>query len=142
MLEPNASIAVSQDNIVVFDLAKLYGPYLLTGVTCSDKFINKNQETANKFYTAIDEAIKFCHSAPDSTIKIAQMNFPDVENDVIVNAVNRMVSDKVIPESAEIDSIAFKKLLNTRIIAGDIKSVQNPYKYIYKKKRLFREDSK
>lgn len=135
MLEPNASIAVSQGNVVVFDLAKLFGPYLLTGVTCSDKFINENPKTVNKFYTAIDEAIKFSHSNPDSTIKIAQMNFPDVKKNIIKNAVNRMVADKVIPESAKIDSVAFQNLIKTRIIAGDISSKTNPMKYIWNKKK-------
>lgn len=131
MLEPNASIATSQGNKVVFNLAKLYGPYLLTGVTSSDDYINNNPDVVNKFYNSIDDAINYCHTKIDSTIAIAQKNFPDVDSIVIINAVNRMLNDNVIPISAGIDSIAFKNLINTRIVAGDIKNSGNPFKFIY-----------
>ena len=133
MLEPNTSVAVSQGNKVVFDLAKLYGPYLLTGVTSSDDYIYKNPDIVKKFYNSIDDAIKYCHTNIDSTITIAERNFPDVDSTVIINAVNRMINDNVIPMSAKIDSVAFKNLINTRIVAGDIKKDSSYTEYIYKK---------
>lgn len=131
MLEPNASIAVSQGNEVVFDLARLYGPYLLTGVTSSDDYINKNPDIVKKFYNSIDDAIKYCHTNIDSTITIAERNFPDVDSTVIINAVNRMINDNVIPMSAKIDSVAFQNLINTRIVAGDINKSDDSFDFIF-----------
>lgn len=133
MLEPNASVAENQGNVVVFNLANLYGAFLLTGVTCSNKYIFENEEIVKKFYNSIDEAIKFCHTNQDSTIKIAQKNFPDIDPQVIINSCKRMILDNTIPTSAKIDSTEFNKLIMTRIKVGDI----NEYKSEYFKKYIF-----
>jgi len=131
MLEPNASVAENQGNYVVWNLANQYGPYLLTGVTSSDDFINSNPDIVQQFYNAIEDAIAFCHNELDSTIIIAQKSFPDIDIQVIENAVKRMVRDRVIPLTAAIDSKAFKRLINTRIIAGDIENNDNHFNYIW-----------
>jgi len=123
-LEPNVSIAVNQGGKVLYSLAEIYGDFAITGVTVSEQTATKKPELVQRFVNALQKSMQFAHNYPDSVDYYAGKLFPDIDEAIRVNAINRIVSTNTLPENVVISEEAWDKAVQLRIEAGDIKSLE------------------
>jgi len=123
-LEPNVSTAIKKNHArVLYSLAKIYGNFALTGVTVLDKTIKENHDLVQRFVNALQKAETYAHTYPDSAAFYAQKVFPDMDKEIIKNAMARIIKSNTLPKSVVISNDAWKKALNLRYEIGDLKSV-------------------
>jgi NitT/TauT family transport system substrate-binding protein len=123
-LEPNVSTAVHQGAKVLYSLAEVYGDFAITGVTISETTAKNNPELVKKFVRALDKSVKYSHQYPDSVAFYAGKRFPDIDKEIIKNAVNRIISTNTLPQNTVISKEAWEKAILLRYDAGEIKSLE------------------
>jgi NitT/TauT family transport system substrate-binding protein len=123
-LEPNVSTAVNQGAKVLYSLAEIYGDFAITGVTISEETAIKQPELVQHFVNALQKAEKFAHVYPDSVSYFAGKLFPDINETVRTNAINRIIDTQTLPENVIISQEAWEKAIILRKKAGDIKSLE------------------
>lgn len=109
-LEPNVSIAVANGAKVVYSFADKYPDFTFTGITTSKKTI---------------DAEKFAHEYPDSAAYYMAELYPDVNKNIIAQAIKRMVDSNTLPQNAVISPEAWKQAVALRHRMGDLKSLDN-----------------
>lgn len=124
-LEPNVSTAVANGAKVVYSFADKYPNFTFTGITTSKKTIDENPEIVQRFINAITKAEKFAHQYPDSAAFYMVELYPDVDKDVVTQAIKRMVDSNTLPQNAVISSEAWKQAVSLRHRMGDLKSLEN-----------------
>jgi NitT/TauT family transport system substrate-binding protein len=124
-LEPSVSLAISKGYKLVFSSPMFYGEFAFTGITTTEDYLIKNEETAQKFVNALEKAVQFCHNNTDEAVKIAKSLFPSIEGNVIEMAVNRMIKEKTLPEHVLTSETAWDNAIEVRKIVGDIKQTSN-----------------
>lgn len=121
-LEPTVSIAVQQGAHVVYSYPEMYGPFLLTGLYTTEDYKNANSEICQKVVNALERAVRYAHTDPAGTVTVATKVFPEINPDIVQNAVDRMLREKTIPEHVTIDAKAWNNAVQVRLDVGDLKS--------------------
>lgn len=124
-LEPNVSTAVAKGAKVVYSFADKYPDFTFTGITTSKKIIDEKPEIVQRFINAITKAEKFAHQHPDSTAYYMAELYPDVDKNIISQAIKRMVESNTLPKNAVISPEAWKQSIALRYRMGDLKSMDN-----------------
>ena len=124
-LEPNVSIAVANGAKVVYSFADKYPDFTFTGITTSKKTIDEKPEIVQHFINAITKAEKFAHEYPDSAAYYMAELYPDVNKNIIAQAIKRMVDSNTLPQNAVISPEAWKQAVALRHRMGDLKSLDN-----------------
>lgn len=124
-LEPNVSTAVANGAKVVYSFADKYPDFTFTGITTSKKIIEEKPEIVQSFINAITKAEKFAHQYPDSTAYYMAELYPDVDKNIIFQAIKRMVESNTLPQNAVISPEAWKQSVALRYRMGDLKSMHN-----------------
>lgn len=119
-LEPVASIAVADGAKIVYSMVESYGDFAFTGLTATDKYLEKNPRTVQSVVNALERAMKFAHSNFEGTLKVAIKEFPEVEPSILRQALNRLLSEKTIPTSVVLSKIAWDKAIKIRHMNGDL----------------------
>lgn len=119
-LEPNTSRAVAQGAHVVLSYPTMLGDQVFTGLMARTDFIDANRETVVKVVRAYQQALSDLRSNAASGISTARKYFPEIEEDVLRLGVERMVAEKVIPESVEISQESWQRAIAVRVAAGDL----------------------
>jgi NitT/TauT family transport system substrate-binding protein len=119
-LEPNVSQAVSQGARVVYSLAEQYGDFAITGLTASPALLQADSTLAYQTVCAIQRALDFIRINPDSTLSLLRRRFPSVDSAVARQALARVISDRIIPESAIVSPVAWGKAIALRVRSGDL----------------------
>lgn len=122
-LEPNVSTAVQNGAKVLYSMSDLYGDFAITGVTVSDETAKQNAGLIQRFVNALEKAENYSHAHPDSAIGYAQKKFPDLDAEIVKQAMTRMIDSKTLPESVLISSKAWDKAISLRKDVGDIISM-------------------
>ncbi len=129
LLEPSASIAeIEKGYRVVMSLPQLWGSFAFTGITTTQKWLEKDPQTAKGFVKAIQKALDYIYSNPEGAKKVAKKFLPDLGDEVISRAVDRLIKDEVFPRKVAVDLEGWKKALQIRKQVGDIKSVEKGLK--------------
>lgn len=124
-LEPNVSMAIKDGAKVIYSFAEKYSEFTFTGITTSKKVIDEKPETVQKFINAITKAEKFAHQYPDSAAFYMSKLYPDVDKEIVFQAINRMVDSNTLPPNAVISSEAWRESVELRYRMGDLKSMEN-----------------
>ena len=122
-LEPVVSIVEAQGGTTVISYPDFYGPISFSGLMVSQRTIDKKPLMVKKVIRAYNRALAFIHDDIDGAAKIAIKCFPDVEPDIVISAVRRLVESDSIPASTEVTEEAWMKLLQIRLEVGDLKSL-------------------
>ena len=122
-IEPNVSQVVKEGGKVVFSYPDAYGPLAFTGVMTSQKLIEENPETVQKFINAYEKALQYVHSDFQGTVKIAQERLPNIPPDIVEAALKRLIESGSIPKTAKVDPESWRKLLDIRVDVGDLKEM-------------------
>lgn len=124
-LEPNVSTAIKNSGAkVVYGLPDVYGDFALTGVTVLEETVNTKPELIQRFVNALQKAETFAHTYPDSAAYYASQKFPDLDKEIVSNAMSRIIESNTLPKSVIVSQEAWKKAIELRHEIGDIKLVE------------------
>lgn len=124
-LEPNISTAIKNNNSkIVYSMADMYGDFAITGVTVTEETIKEKPELIQKFVNALEKAEKYAHTYPDSAAIFANKLFPDLDDDIVESAMERIIKSKTFPDNTNISKDAWEKAISLRHEVGDIKSLE------------------
>jgi len=121
-LEPNVSTAVEEGDRILYSLSSYYPEFAITGLTVLPEYAQKNPETIQRVVNAIQEADYYLHSNPAECARILVKRFPDVKEEIALNAVNNMIRANVFPKSTMVTKEAWDEAIKLRKEVGDIKS--------------------
>ena len=121
-VEPNTSKAVAQGAHVVLSFPKLLGDQVLTGLMVKEAFIQENRDLVVLVVRGCQKALNDIRTNPDEALKSAKVYFPQLEEQILRAAIQRLIDDEVFPKSVLISEESWKKAMAVRVSAGDIKS--------------------
>ena len=121
-IEPNVSQVEMQGGKVVFSYPEAWGPLAFTGLMTSKKLIDENPELVQKVVKAYEKAFQFIQNDFNGTVKIAKKQLPDLDEQIIIKALHRLIDSGCIPKHSQVNKESWKKLLQIRIDVGDLKS--------------------
>jgi len=124
-LEPNVSQAVANGYKIVYSLSDIYGDFTMTGLTTTPEYIKSNPQVVTATVKSIREALDFLHQSPEESADVLAKRFPEIKKDVAVAALHRVLTAGIIPKSPKIVEEAWRKALQLRIDAGDVKPCTN-----------------
>lgn len=121
-LEPNVSTAVKNGSHIVYSLATYYPDFAITGITVLPQYAQDNKNTVQKFVNAIQKADEFIRDNPSEAAAFVAKRFPDVPQDIAVNALSNIVSVDVIPENLITSKTGWDTAIQLRKDTGDLKN--------------------
>lgn len=119
MYEPGVDQAVARGMKVVLGFPKLYGPYAFSAITAKKDI---DPDTAQRFVSALQDALVFMQANPKAVIDIAKKEFPTLDPAVVESATKRMMTDAVYPKTVEITAPALEVSMATQIALGNLKA--------------------
>ncbi|PLR86695.1 ABC transporter substrate-binding protein [Bacillus sp. V33-4] len=120
--QPQVEQGLAEGVELVYDFTKEYPDYAFSTFNTSQKIIDENPELVKRFVKAMDESLKLIHKDPETAKKVAKKEFPELDGDVIDQAVQRMIDSNVYPENVEITTEAFKTAIDMQKFVGNIKN--------------------
>ncbi len=129
-LEPTVSIAEDKGYRVVFSLTPYTPKQAITGITVKQKTIDEKPETVQKMVNALQKSLALMQVDIDETIRVAKIIFPELKEQVVENAVNRMMGKDMYPNSPIVIDEYWQQTLKTRVDAGDLKETQKTAKAV------------
>lgn len=118
MYEPGVDQAVARGMKVVLGFPKLYGAYAFSAITAKK---DVDPIAAQRFVSALQDALVYMQANPKATIDIAKKEFPTLDPAVVESATKRMIADAVYPKSVEITAPALQVSMATQIALGNLK---------------------
>ena len=129
-LEPNVSQAVEGGYRIVYSLADIYGDFTITGLTSTPAYIKNNPQAVTGLVNAIRQSLVYLREHPEESADLLSKRFPEVKREVAVAALRRVLASGIIPKQPEVVEAAWRKALQLRIDAGDVKATPNPMEYV------------
>lgn len=123
-LEPAVSIAENKGYRIVFSLDKFTDKQAITGISTLDETINKRPKLVQKIVSGLQEGMRILHTRPKIVFRVSKKIFPNLESNVINNALSRMKAHSVYPKTVLVDNKDWQRTLRTRIDSGDLKKYQ------------------
>lgn len=123
-LEPTVSIAESKGYRVNFSLEKFTDSQAITGISVLESTIKSRPDLVQKMVSSIHEALIVIHKDRDVCIRVAQKLFPTLGEQVVNNAVSRMLGAQMYPKSAKVEDSFWQRTLKTRLDSGELKKPQ------------------
>lgn len=123
-LEPAVSQVEQKGYRVVFNVSDYTDPQVITGLMTRQDVIDQKPEVTQGMVRGLQKALAVLHNDHDTSLKVAQSLFPDLDEVVIRNALDRMMALDVYPEFALVRDDYWQRTLKTRVDAGDLKDMQ------------------
>ncbi len=123
-LEPAVSIVESKGYRIIFHVERFTEPQAITGISTRESTIQNKPKTVQKLVSGLQEAIELLHSSKDLCAKVAKKLFPTLSEQVIENAVNRMLAAGVFPRSVRVENDYWQRTLTTRLDSGELEKPQ------------------
>ena len=134
LLEPDASLAESKGYSVVMSLPALWGNFAFTGLTTTLQYANNNAALTDDMRAALQDAVNFAHNDTAATIAASQKLFPQIDPAVIKVAIDRMVSEQTLPNSATVDKDGWRRAIQVREEVGDLKGDSQFFECLWQNK--------
>ncbi len=120
-LEPGASTAVREGAEIVFSYPEAFGAFMLTGIYVLEEYRDRHPRQVQKVINALERAMRFAHESPSEAVAVARRKFPEVDPEVVRIAVERMISDKALPEHVTINRSGWANTVQLRFELGELK---------------------
>lgn len=124
-LEPNVSQAIHNGYRVVYSLSDIYGDFAITGMTSTPGFIKDNPKIVSIMVQSIQESLDILHNNPAEAANILAKRFPEINRDVAISALNRVLIAGIIPKKTAVSENAWNKAIQLRVDVGDLKTPGN-----------------
>ena len=123
--EPNISTAIANGAKEVYSFVNIYPEFAFSGITTSQKTIEKDPGLVQHFINAITKAEEYAHHYPDSAAFYLRKYFSEINEGIIYDAINRMVDSNALPKNAIISDKAWMEAVELR---HELKELQSPSK--------------
>jgi NitT/TauT family transport system substrate-binding protein len=107
-----------------------YGDFAITGLTASPQLLSTKPELSKSVVCGIQMALDFIRENPDQSLAFLRQRFPEVQPQVARSALQRVVSEDIIPRTAKLDPNAWDKAVALRVEVGDVKDPKNFSTYV------------
>jgi NitT/TauT family transport system substrate-binding protein len=121
-VEPNVSKAVAQGAHVVFSYPDALGDQILSALMTREDYITANRKLVLDVVSAIQRALTDIHHDIERALASARNRFPQLDEETLRQAVNRLVSERVIPTSISVSEDSWDRAIRVRIDAGDLRA--------------------
>lgn len=120
-LEPQTSIAISKGAKVILSYPKLLGDQIFTGLMTRESLAKKQPQLINSVIIALQMALNDINSNHHEALKTAKTFFPQISTNILNSAINRMLTEKVIPLTTTVSEASWDKAMKVRLDSGDLK---------------------
>lgn len=107
VLEPNASIAVSQGYAVIDSFAEEFGPFLYTSFAVTGDSIRKHPDTVQKFVNAMTKACLYGHKYPEKAAEVGVKRFNASDPKIMYAAAMHIIKMGAYPENLIVSRQAY-----------------------------------
>jgi len=121
-LEPSVSTAIGQGAHIVFSFPAQLGDQVFTALMTTDEYLRDNRATVVAVVRGYQRALNDIRTDPAGSLKSARAFFPQLKDQVIHSAVERMIAERVIPQSVELTDESWARAVRVRVDAGDLRS--------------------
>ena len=122
-IEPNVTQFEQQGGRVVFSYPEAWGPLAFTGLMVSSETIESDPEMVQGVVNAYERALRLIQSDFDRAVEIASARLPDLEEQTIRTALERLVASGSIPASTRVNPESWNQSLQIRIDVGDLEAM-------------------
>lgn len=123
-LEPTVSIAESKGYRVNFSFDRFTEPQAITGISTLESTIAERPDLVQKVVSGLQEALDLIHSNREVSQRVSKKLLPNLSDQVVQAALNRMLRLEVYPRSVRIDDAYWQRTLKTRLDSGELKKPQ------------------
>lgn len=123
-LEPTVSEVEEKGYRIVFPLTPFIERQAITGLTTTEDTLKQDPKLVEDVVSALQEAVTIIYKDKEVSYRTARKLFPSLSENVIKNAVNRMLKDAMYPESLVVDDQLWQRTLKTRLDSGELKQPQ------------------
>ena len=122
LYEPQADEGIAQGYKIIYSFASHYpGGYAFSDLDTLASTIKNNPQMVQSFVTSINQAEALIQQSPATARAVAEKEFPTLPKTVVDTAVNRLISNHVYAETADISPQAFKNALALQEYIGNVK---------------------
>lgn len=130
VLEPAASQAVNVGAKIVYSYPEEFGYFAFTGLTATQKYIDENPEVVQSVVNALQRSMIYARENKGGTIEVGKAAFPDLKEEVITMAVNRMLTESTLPENIAVKESGWQQALEISKSVGRLKQVYPTEKFV------------
>lgn len=124
-LEPATSIAESKGYRINLAFDKFTDTQAITGISTLDTTIKERPDLVQKIVSGLQEAQSLVLNDKDVPFRVAKKLFPTLNEQVIRNAVTRMLGYGVYSRSVKVDDAFWQRTLKTRLDSKELKKPQS-----------------
>ena len=118
--EPQLDQGLVQGLQIVYDFTKDYPDFAFATLNTSDKVIKEQPDLVRRMVKSLEAALDYIHADPDGTKEIAKKEFPNLEAEVVENAVQRMIDSNVYPQDGTLTESAFQTAIDMQRFIGNL----------------------
>ncbi|MCL2629728.1 MAG: ABC transporter substrate-binding protein [Alphaproteobacteria bacterium] len=123
-LEPSVSLLEEKGYRAVLNLANFTDPQAITGLTTTERLIERNPELVQKVVNSMQQAHTLLLRDREAGIRTAKKLFPDLSHEIINNAIDRILQNEAYPVSVEVKGTYWQRSLQSRLDSGELKNPQ------------------
>lgn len=118
--EPQLDQGLVQGLEIVYDFTKDYPDFAFATLNTSDKVIKEQPDLVRRMVKSLEDALDFIHADPEGTKEIAKKEFPNLEAEIVENAVQRMIDSEVYPKDGTLTESAFQAAIDMQRFIGNL----------------------
>jgi NitT/TauT family transport system substrate-binding protein len=99
-------------------------PQAITGIMTTEEYIASHPKTVQKVVDALQEAMDLLHDKPGVSYEVGKKIYPQLPDKIIHAAVDRMLKEKMYPQSIAVTDSLWQRTLKTRLDSGELKKPQ------------------
>lgn len=119
--EPQLDQGIAEGLHIVHDFTKDYPDFAFATMNTTASFIEKNPDLVQRFVAAIEEALAYIQADSEGAKEVAVKEFPNLDKQVVEQAVQRMIDSKVYPAEGLINESAFETAIGMQRFIGNLK---------------------
>jgi NitT/TauT family transport system substrate-binding protein len=119
--QPQVEQGISQGLEIIYDFTEDYPEYAFSTFNVALKTIEQDPDLVKRFAKSMQETLDLIHAQPSVAVEVAKLEFPELDENVLKDAVERMIDSKVYPKSAKVTEEAFRTAIEMQQYVGNIK---------------------
>lgn len=119
--EPGASVAEAAGARVIYSWPQMLGERVLSAMMTREEVIASRRPIVEAFVKSIKESLADMRARPEAAKATARKYFPQLSEDVVSRAVDRLIREQVFPATTGISEESWKGAVSARKAVGDIK---------------------
>jgi len=120
-LEPGASTAEAGGGHVVYSWPDALGDLIFTALMTREQTIKQHRTMVLKVIRALYRSFDDLRKNRSAALSTAKKYFPQIDSQILQTAIDRLIKDRVFPDSPIISRASWKRAVLARLQIGDLK---------------------